>query len=133
MPTFPCLACGAPVEPLTNKTGMPCPYCGSALTIPVHLRTENTPPPPPKAVFDPIARARAAVTPEMRLKNIENTEKATGLLRKIEPTASKAYRTYAWLVLIKYFTPTCLAVFGTLCFLAMVASGLLFYFIQNAK
>jgi DNA-directed RNA polymerase subunit RPC12/RpoP len=37
--TFPCPACGAPVEPLPGESRMPCSYCGTQVTIPKNLRT----------------------------------------------------------------------------------------------
>ncbi len=39
--TFPCPACGAPVEPAPNKTLMSCPFCGTSLTIPAELRWQQ--------------------------------------------------------------------------------------------
>lgn len=135
--TFPCPACGAPVEPAPNKTQMPCPYCNHGLVIPAELRWRETPKPDPQpakpARFDPFAYAEKAVSPEMRAQRIEAGRKTSDFLRRAEPVASNAYRAYAWWTIFQFFTPGCLTILAILCVLTLVLSAIVVFIVQRAS
>lgn len=132
--TFPCPACGASVEPVSNQNIMPCPYCNYGLTIPVGLRWKQAVETPPVKMpkFDPFSVANQVVTPEMRAKKIEAAQKTSHLLRKAAPLATNAYRTYAWWSMLAFFAPTCLTVLGSICVISVIVWGVLIFLAQRA-
>jgi hypothetical protein len=121
-----CLACGAPVEPAPNKTVMPCPFCGSALTIPAELRwsqpeTPESLPSEPGArpAFDPFRAAeQARFSGEKAEKARAEAQFVSDALRKAQPLAAGAVSAYALWASAKRFVPGCLIALGILCALA---------------
>ena len=93
--TFPCTACGAPVEPVAGKTYMPCPYCGTNLAIPKELQRDAVPINSTYKIPEP------KLAPEME---------AADFLRKAQPVAIKAYNLYALWTWVRRFLPGCLIV-----------------------
>jgi hypothetical protein len=136
--SFPCLACGAPVEPAPNKNSMPCPFCGTALTIPTHLRwkQEFAPephPPAEKLAFDPFKAAEnARFTGEKAEKAQADSKFVTDTLRKAQPLAAGAISAYALWANLRRFLPGCLIALASLCLLACAATGITLYFLQRA-
>ncbi len=94
--TFPCPACGGPVEPLPGAVRIPCPYCGSQATVPESLRLRAAPKPkpapPPAQTFSP--------EPEIDISDA---------LRKAQPVAVKALNAFWLWTLVRRFAPGCLA------------------------
>ena len=133
--TFPCPACGAPVEPLPNRTHMPCPYCSTALTIPVSLRWKQavTPEPPPakKPVFDPFTAAKNARADQPSTGSQFNTEAVTNTLRQVQPLANKAFNAYALWVILKGFIPGCLIILAVLFSLACGVGAVAMYLLRQ--
>jgi hypothetical protein len=120
--SFPCSACGAPVEPAPNKKLMPCPFCGTSLTIPTHLRWEQaiTPEPPPpveqKPAFDPFRAAEnAKFTGEQAEKAQADSKFVTEALRKAQPLAAGAVSAYALWASLRRFLPGCLIALAISC------------------
>ena len=84
--TFPCIACGAPVEPEAGKTHMPCSYCGSNLAIPEELQQDAVP------LGSNFKFPEPTPSPEME---------AAEFLRKAQPVAAKAFNLFAiWMLII---------------------------------
>lgn len=94
--TFPCPACGGPVEPLPGAVRIACPYCGSQATIPEGLRLKAAPKPEPK----PIPPAQTSPEPDIDISEA---------LRKVQPVAAKAVNVYWLWDLVRRFAPGCLA------------------------
>jgi len=139
MPTsFPCPACGAPVEPAPNKKLMPCPFCGTSLTIPTHLRWKQAiapePPPPPEQqpAFDPFKAAEnAKFTGEQAAKAQANSQFVTDALRKAQPLAAGAVSAYALWANLKRFLPGCLIALAIGCALSCGIGATVIYFLQR--
>lgn len=136
--TFSCPACGAPVEPAPNKNFMPCPFCGTALTIPVKLRWKQaiTPEPPPpstgKPVFDPFKAAEnARFTGERAKKAQVETEFVTKALRQVQPIAAGAVSAYALWASLQRVLPGCLVVLTILCVLSCGIGATLFFILRQ--
>lgn len=137
--SFPCPACGAPVEPAPNKTLMPCPFCGTSLTIPTHLRWQQAiapePPPQPttgKPAFDPFQAAEnAKLTGEKAEKAQAETEFVTDALRKAQPLAAGAVSAYALWAGFRRFLPGCLVALAILCALSCGVSIFLLFFLRQ--
>ncbi len=120
--SFPCPACGAPVEPAPNRDNMPCPFCGSALIIPSQLRWQQsyTPDPSPaddeKPAFDPFAAAaKARFSGEKAEKAQAESEFVTQALRQAQPIAAGAVSAYALWAGLRRFLPGCLIAIVVLC------------------
>jgi hypothetical protein len=129
--TFPCQACGAPVEPAANAQRMPCPFCGTQLTIPEALRTQKPLPPasaPPAAQFDPFESARRATRANTPVPDIF-TPKLVNALNTLDPVARRAYSTYAWGSMARRRLPGCLALLAVACLLACAVGVGLAYFL----
>jgi NADH pyrophosphatase NudC (nudix superfamily) len=137
--TFPCPACGAPVEPAPNKTLMPCPFCGTSLTIPADLRwqqfTEPEAPPPTtsgKPAFDPFQAAEnARFTGEKAEKNQAETEFVTDALRKAQLLAAGAVSAYALWASLRRFLPGCLIALAILCVLSCGVGATVVFFLRQ--
>ena len=137
--TFPCPACGAPVEPAPNKKLMPCPFCGTSLTIPTHLRWNQAiapePPPPPaeKPTFDPFKAAEnARFTGEKAEKAQADSKFVTDALRKAQPLAAGAVSAYALWASLRRFLPGCLIALAIVCLLSCgVGTAVLFFLRQG--
>jgi predicted RNA-binding Zn-ribbon protein involved in translation (DUF1610 family) len=116
--TFPCQACGAPVEPAANLERMPCPFCGTQLTIPEALQTRKPVAPPPQpAQFDPFESARRATRANTPVPDTF-TPKLVNALNSLDPVARRAYSTYAWGSMARRRLPGCLALLAVACLLA---------------
>lgn len=139
--TFPCPACGAPVEPAPNKTLMPCPFCGTSLTIPMDLRwnqftAPELPPATPggKPVFDPFRAAEnARFSGEKAEKAQAETQFVTNALRQAQPIATGAVSAYALWASLRRFLPGGLVAVGILCALSCGASIFLLFFIGRGN
>jgi len=137
MPTFPCPACGAPVEPAPNQKNMPCPFCGTALTIPTHLRWEQaiTPEPPPpaeKPAFDPFKAAEnARFSGEKAEKAQADSQFVTDALRKAQPLAAGAVSVYALWASLRRFLPGCLIALAILCVLSCGVGAAIVFFLRQ--
>ncbi len=132
--SFPCPACGAPIQPEANKNNMACPFCGVAVNIPVNLRWNETIDPEPvhkTPAFDPFAEAERAVTPEMRAKSLQQTRQIAEIMRKVEPVASTAYRSYAWWTILKPILPGILIAIAACCIFFLLSSGIAVYLLQS--
>ena len=112
--TFPCIACGAPVEPESGKTHVPCPYCGTNLAIPIELQRDAVPLGSNFKIPEPKS------TPEMETADF---------LRKAQPAALKAFNLFAIWTWIRRFLPGCLiAILIATC---LCAGGILFLVLQR--
>lgn len=134
--TFPCLACGAPVEPLPNRNNMPCPFCGTALNIPVELRWEQVtvPEPPPyaeKPVFDPFKAVKDAHPDNQQPEQPVDTEFMTKALRQAQPLAAGAVSAYALWASIRRILPGCLIALSILCVLSCGISAAVIYMLRQ--
>ena len=136
--TFPCPACGAPIEPAPNKTAMPCPFCGTALAIPVNLRwqQEIIPEPPSSTAqpaFDPFKAAEnARFTGEKAEKAQADSQFVTDALRKAQPLAAGAVSAYALWAGLKRLLPGCLIALAILCLVTCTATGIVVFLLQKS-
>ncbi len=139
--SFPCPACGAPVEPAPNKTLMTCPFCGTSLTIPVDLRwnqftAPELPPATPggKPIFDPFKAAENARFSGKKAEKAQaETEFVTNALRRAQPIAAGAVSAYALWTSLRRFLPGCLVAVVILCALSCGASIFLLFFIGRGN
>lgn len=134
--TFPCLACGAPVEPIPNRDRMSCPFCGTALTIPFELRWEQAivPEPPPiveKPVFDPFKAVKDAHPDTERPEKQVDTEFVTKTLRQVQPIAAGAVSAYALWASLRRVLPGCLIALTILCALSCGVSAVVIYLLRQ--
>jgi len=113
---FPCIACGAPVEPVAGKIHIPCPYCGTNLAIPKELQQNAVP------LGSTLKIPEPKPSPEM-----ETAE----FLRKAQPVAIKAFNLFAIWTWIRRFLPGCLIVLAlSIC---LCAGSILFLVLQSGK
>jgi hypothetical protein len=124
--TYPCPSCGAPIEPLPGKTRLPCPYCGSATTIPDNLRIEDKPVEPPHS---------NTVSPYFIPPPPPASDDITDVLRQVEPFATNAVKAYGfWFILRNLWRrvfPVCAIVLMILCILVCAASVLIIFLSQR--
>lgn len=132
--SFPCPACGAPVDPEAGQEAMACPYCDTNLIIPPKLRRKKaaaarteSPTPKPKDPFSAAASVRLDEKVAERSKR--ESELLTGALRSAQPMARGAARLYNFWVLAKYFLPGILIFLAITCSLACIASIILGLFL----
>ena len=110
--TFSCIACGAPVEPETGKTHMPCAYCGSNLVIPEELQQDAVP------LGSNFKLPEPTPSPEME---------AAEFLRKAQPVAIKAFNSFAIWTWIRRFLPGCLIFMFLLICVCLIGTALLVF------
>jgi len=114
--TFPCVACGAPVEPEPGKTHMACSYCGSNLAIPKELQRDAVP------LGSTFKTPEPKPSPEME---------AADFLRKAQPVATKAFNLFAIWTWIRRFLPGCLIMLAlSVC---LCAGSILFFVSQSGR
>jgi predicted RNA-binding Zn-ribbon protein involved in translation (DUF1610 family) len=111
--TFPCPACGAPIEPTAGASALPCPYCLTQVTIPEASRLSAAPPPPAERVERP-KYVRPEIPPMVERKP---EEEISAMLRQAQPYAQKAVGAWAGWVLIQRFLPGCITLIVLTCFL----------------
>jgi hypothetical protein len=117
---------------------MPCPFCGTALTIPVNLRWKQAIepealPPVENPAFDPFQAAKNAhVTGGQVEKAQADPEFVTNALRQARPIAVGALSAYALWANLRRFLPGCLIALASVCLLACTATGVILYFLQRA-
>jgi predicted RNA-binding Zn-ribbon protein involved in translation (DUF1610 family) len=133
---FPCLACGADVTAEPGAEVMPCPYCGTALTIPPRLRRKARPEPfearPESGPRDPFsAAASVRLDDETRERSRRESEMLTDGLRRAQPLATKAVQVYNSWVLASRFVPGCLAALVVACLLGCLANIALLVFLSQ--
>jgi hypothetical protein len=109
---FLCPNCGGPVEPLPGKTILPCPYCGSAVTIPVNLRLVSKPDETAHGTSSRLIYTSSRPT---------SSDDISDVLRQVEPLATNAVKAYGFWVLLRSLWrrvfPACAIVLMILCFL----------------
>lgn len=131
---FPCLACGADVAAEPGAEVMPCPYCGTALTIPLHLRRAPTAKPViPQKPRDPFeAAAQVRLDETARERSARESELLSETLRRAQPIAAQAAKVYNFWVLAKYYLPGILVGLAVLCLLSCAAlAGITIFFAQR--
>ena len=114
--TFPCIACGAPIEPEVGKTHIPCPYCGSNLAIPKELQLDAIPLGSNFKIPEP------KPTPEME---------AAEFLRKAQPVTIKAFNLFAIWTWIRRFLPGCLITIAIA--ICLCGGSILFITLQQGR
>ncbi|PWH13910.1 MAG: hypothetical protein DDG60_09375 [Anaerolineae bacterium] len=119
---------------------MPCPFCGTSLTIPPALRWQQTaapePPTPetPPKRFDPFQAAeKARFTAEQAEKAQAETEFVTNALRQVQPIAAGAVSAYGLWLGLKRFLPACLTLLAISCLLACGVSIFLAFFLGRGN
>jgi len=108
--TFPCLACGAPVNPLEGVTQMACAYCGVTLAIPEALQKDLLPP------GSRFKIPEQEPDPEMD---------AAEFLRAAQPVARKAFNLFALWTWVRRFIPGCLLAISIATCLCLVGIAIL--------
>jgi uncharacterized Zn finger protein (UPF0148 family) len=135
MPTsFPCIACGAPVVAEPGAEVMPCPYCDTTLSIPLHLRRAPAAGPDiPQKPRDPFeAAAQVRLDEKARERSAKESELLSETLRRAQPIAAQAAKVYNFWVLAKYYLPGILIGLVVLCLLSCAAiAGITIYFAQR--
>jgi len=120
-----CPNCGGPVEPIPGKTNLPCPYCGSAVTIPVNLRLAIQ---PNKTTHGTSSSLTYTPPPT------PNSDDITDVLRQVEPLAANAVKAYGFWVLLRTIwrrvLPACAIVFMILCLL-LCGVSIFFIFVSQ--
>jgi len=134
--TFPCPACGAPVEPAPNRDRMACPFCGTALTIPADLRWKQAvtpePPPPTKSVFDPFKAAQnARPSGQPTGRPSLDSEFVAKALRQAQPLAAGAVSAYALWAGLRRGLPACLTIAVSVLCVVLCGTGLLVVFLMR--
>lgn len=133
--SFNCMACGAPVNAQPGEDVMPCPYCDTTLTIPLHLRrarpveTDNTRAGRPRDPFSAAASVR--LDDKTRERSALETEMLAGALRTAQPFARGAARFYNYFVLAKYFLPGVLAALVVACLAGCGIMGGIVFFLSR--
>ena len=112
--TFPCIACGAPVQPEVGKIHMPCLFCGTNLAIPKELQIDAVP------LGSNFKFPELKPTPEAE---------AAEFLRKAQPVAIKAFNLYAIWTWVRRFLPGCLISMAIL--ICLCAGAILFFGLQQ--
>lgn len=133
---FPCIACGADVTAEPGAEVMPCPYCGTTLTIPPRLRQEARSEPlearPASGPRDPFsAAASVRLDNETRERGQRESEMLAEGLRRAQPIATKAVGVYNSWVLARRFLPGCLAALVVACLLGCLANIALLVFLSQ--
>jgi DNA-directed RNA polymerase subunit RPC12/RpoP len=113
--TFPCIACGAPVEPYPGAIRAVCSYCGSAVTIPKELRR---PAAKPKLKEMPGSWKQA----QSSGRSGTEADEVARVMRKVQPAAIKAYNTFALWTFFRRIIPGCLVVIAILCALSCLVT-----------
>lgn len=132
--SFPCLACGASVTAEPGAEVMPCPYCDTTLSIPVHLRRAPTVEPVvPQKPRDPFeAAAQVRLDEKARERSAKESELLSETLRRAQPIATQAAKFYNFWVLAKYSLPGILVGLVVLCLLSCAAlAGITIFFAQR--
>jgi predicted RNA-binding Zn-ribbon protein involved in translation (DUF1610 family) len=120
---FPCIACGADVTAEPGAEVMPCPYCGTALTIPARLRRKASPELFEARPRDPFSAAASVRLDEAtRERSQRESEMLTDGLRRAQPLATKAVQAYNSWVVARQFVPGCLAALVVTCLLGCLGT-----------
>jgi len=124
---FPCIACGADVTAEPGAEVMPCPYCGTALTIPARLRHKASPESfeakPESGPRDPFSAAASVRLDEAtRERSRRESEMLTDGLRRAQPLATKAVQAYNSWVVASRFLPGCLVALVVTCLLGCLGT-----------
>lgn len=133
--TFPCTACGAPVDPDANRDRIACPFCGTQLTIPPDLIWKKAAHPQPRTKKnkpDPFKSASQATRENTPVPDTF-TENTVKVLRAAEPVARKAYGAYWRWALLRPYLPGCLMFLAVSCLLACATGAGIVYFLQQMK
>jgi DNA-directed RNA polymerase subunit RPC12/RpoP len=123
--SFPCPSCGGPVEPLSGKIRLACPYCGSSVNIPENLQIKEKPAEVPEK----------STTPYFMPPPPREGDDITDVLNQVKPLAAgamKAYGIWAMLrMLWRRVVPACAVILMILCLLVCGASVLLIFLSQR--
>jgi hypothetical protein len=126
--TFPCPACGGPVEPVPGKIQIPCPYCATTVTIPDQLRI--------KAVTHSVSPGKTT-TPYFVPPPPREGDDITDVLNQVKPLAAGAVTAYGiWAMLRTLWrrvVPACAVILMILCLIVCVLSVLIIFVSQRGS
>ena len=109
--TFPCPACGGPVQVEAGEAHLPCPYCGTLVNIPDALQIKTSP-------VGTQASSSAILTYVPPPPNNEISD----VIREVAPLAAGAVAAVGFGMAARRFArrilPACLVILLLLCFLA---------------
>ena len=109
--TFPCPACGGPVQPEAGEAHMPCPYCGTLVNIPDALQIKTA----------SLGTEASSSTNPTYVPPPPNNE-ISDVIREVAPLAAGAVAAVGFGVAARRFArrvlPACLVVLLLLCFFA---------------
>ena len=157
--SFPCPACGGPVSSNPGEKRTTCGFCGVSVTVPAdfvpkvnkddvlaQVRNALTARNKVEAVRlyrqgfgvglkeakDAVDAMQADYEPRYTPPPPKtDEEQVADVLRKAQPIATGALRTYAWWTVVKRFIPGCLITLTVLCVLTCVSGAAFIFLLQQ--